>query len=200
MQLETFSETKRQATTKWREYKEAAKVSQDPVYKDLRKAYNALKGGKKLIDISKVIQKGGVHEDGTPKLAIAQAKTKTIYCQISKEGNVEYINNADSWGRPGNALVTDVSIAGCLPKNDSLSAAPHYGRRKVKAPVPLVPPRYLPQNLTDDYYILWEVDVWEMVPPTDPWLLKRITSSLFVALHGWDLTPVEKAVLKGRMY
>lgn len=193
MQLDQMSETRTTALQKWREYKDAEKQSSNPLYKDLRKIYNQIKSGKKVIDIFKVIQKGGVHENFHPKLAIAQAKTKKITCEYFQHGLVKFIND-DSWRR--RISTADVILENCLPKFQMQNS---FANQKITAPVPLIPPKFLPKVLTEDYYILWEVDVWKMIPPTDPWLLRRITKTMFVVLAGWDLTEIEKAVMAGRM-
>lgn len=40
---------------------------------------------------------------------------------------------------------------------------------------------------------------WAPVPPTDPFLLRHLGGTLYVVLAQWDLTPLEKAVLAGRL-
>ena len=198
----TIKEFRLEAHDKWKEYAAAEKKFRTPEYTDLKKVYAQLKNGKKVVDIFKVIQKGGVHIHWHPKMAIAQVKAKKVTCFYSKDGNVQYLNDHTSqW----NIKKTDVSLVNCLPKFDPtrLFTKESWGypeKFQLKAPVPPVPPRFLPKSITDDLYILWEVDRWEMVPPTDPWLLRRITKTLFVALAGWDLTDVEKSVMHGRMY
>lgn len=197
MKIETFTEVRTAALQKWREYKEAAKQSANPIYKDLQKVYNQMKTGKKVIDIFKVIQKGGIHESYHPKLAIAKASAKKILCKYRESGTVSYCHDLNAWRE----TKEDVVLPTCLPPiPKTIFTSTWQNELKLKAPVPPIPPKYLPKILTDDYYILWEVDVWEMVPPTDPWLLKRVTENHFVLLAGWDLTPLEKSVMRGRMY
>lgn len=195
MNLPTFTEEKKLATAKWHEYKNAEKQSTNPLYKDLRKVYNQIKSGRKMIDIFKAIQAGGVHENHHPKLAVAMASSKKIKCLRYQDGTVEFNNPNIRWQLSDRF---DVTLNACLPKF-SYTDNNKFRRMDLEAPVPLIPPKYLPKTLTDDYYILWEVDEWKMVPPTDPWLLKRVTKSLFVVLAGWDLTELEKSVMAGRM-
>lgn len=40
---------------------------------------------------------------------------------------------------------------------------------------------------------------WRPVPPVDPFLLKHLGGTLYVVLAQWDLTPLEQAVLAGRL-
>ena len=65
--------------------------------------------------------------------------------------------------------------------------------------VPLIPPRFRPSNNDlHRYHILWDVQgAWEAEPPKDPFLLSRIHGDLFAVLAVWDLTELERAVLKG---
>lgn len=74
-------------------------------------------------------------------------------------------------------------------------------RSDVVATVPTVPPRFVPNGSLHGYYILWEVDKWDEVTPPkrDPMLLKRINANAFVVMAAWDLTDVERAILRGRL-
>lgn len=198
MKLETLQDSKFEATEKWREYVAAEKMYRKPEYTDLKKVYNQIKSGRKLIDIFKVIAKGGVHVNHHPKLAIAKLGNKKVRCIYSHDGDVKFTTSSrDSH---------NVIIRKCLPEFDRTkvfekqSWGGYPNNFTLEAPIPIVPPEHLPKKVTDDYYILWEVDEWKMVPPTDPWLLRRITKTIFVVVSGWDLTDVEKAVMHGRMY
>lgn len=204
----SMTETKAQAAEKWREYVTAEKIYKKPEYTDLKKVYNQIKQGRKIVDIFKVIQKGGIHDNHHPKLAISKIDTKKLWCRYWPDGTIAFVNkgNWDNSG-PGDNSVLDVTLRNCLPifvrekviptTNSSSTWRPSF--LQLSAPVPPVPPQFMPKIVTDDYYILWEVDEWKMIPPTDPWLLKRITKTLFVVLAGWDLTELEKSVMHGRL-
>lgn len=205
----SMTETKKEAVAKWREYAAAEKMYRKPEYTDLKKVYNQIKCGRKVVDIFKVIQKGGIHDNHHPKLAIAKISTKKLWCRYWPTGEVCFINKS-GWRdeSPGDLSVGDVHLKNCLPMYVREKVIPladgssawRPSLLQLSAPVPPIPPQYMPKIVTDDYYILWEVDEWKMVPPTDPWLLKRITKTLFVVLAGWDLTELEKSVMHGRMY
>ena len=68
------------------------------------------------------------------------------------------------------------------------------GYRTSKAVVPSIPPRLRPKIAYSNLHILWEAE-WETVP-TDPMLLRHLDGALYVVLAVWDLTDLEKAVLK----
>lgn len=197
-----MTETKAKATELWHEYKAAAKTFKDPIYADLQKIYNQVKGGQKVVDIHKVIGKGGVHDNFHPKLAIAKATNKKVWCRYEQNGDVRYTNE-NEW----KVLKPDIVLPKCMPEipKEKLpvnrwNSTVRQGHFNLIAPVPLIPAKLRPKTLTDDYYILWEVDVWQMIPPTDPYLLRRITKNMFVVLAGWDLTEIEKSAMAGRMY
>lgn len=183
------------AREKWREYVAAEKIYRKPEYTDLKKVYKQLKDGQKIIDIFKVIAKAGVHANHHPKMAIARADRKELRCRYHHNGNVDYYNEDTSWRGKERFHLQE-----CLPAFDRTKVTPGDWSMDLKAPVPIIPGELMPKKLTDDYYILWEVEEWRRVPPTDPWLLRRITKTLFVVVAGWDLTELEKAVMHGRMY
>lgn len=211
MNVETFEELPEVARRKWKEYNEATKISNNPVYKDLKKVYNQIKGGRKIIDISKAIAKGGLNDKHQPNLAVAKASSKFVWCTFYPSGKTNFVNGSNYWSpnTARNPLKEDVSIDNCFPKWDrhQLHKEGLFPKNNdflpyemnLKAPVPMIPALLVPPKLTDDHYILWEVESWSIVPPRDPWLLKRITNTMFVVLAAWDLTELERAVMAGRL-
>jgi hypothetical protein len=194
MQIETISNIKESAHLKWKEYVKAEKETKDPVYTDLKKMYWQIKQGKVLIDISKIIKAGGCIKPGYPHLAICRATGKKVQCTYWEDGTVSYRDDQSQW-RDQDAVVR---IVNAFPK---VTFKPEWQRsHNIEAPVPLIPPRHRPKVLSPEHFILWEVDAWEMVPPTDPYLLRRITKYVFAIMEQWDLTPLEKAAMAGRMH
>ncbi|KKL76663.1 hypothetical protein LCGC14_2042670 [marine sediment metagenome] len=56
----------------------------------------------------------------------------------------------------------------------------------------------MPEGDLKNYYILWEVKLWEILPEVkDPFLLKRISQNMFVILGAWDITELERAIIEG---
>lgn len=64
--------------------------------------------------------------------------------------------------------------------------------------VPSVPVWLRPEGHLSEYHILWEAE-WEVAPPVDPILLKYVSGPMYAVIAQWDLTPVERAVLEGRI-
>jgi hypothetical protein len=206
MDLKQFSrnDVRGSATAEWKRYNDLCKTNGNPLYKDLKKLYWQLRNGKKVIDIHQVIAAGGVHA-GTfhPKLAICQATKKEVTCYYRQNGEVIFSSIEqrntfkDSYVSDVGAMlpeIPDAIIKAAFPKMQFL---PNGFR--LSAPVPLIPAQFLPDPLTDNHYILWEVDHWKKVAPVDPWLLYRITPTFFVVLSGWLLTELERAVMAGRL-
>lgn len=189
MQVELLKEEKEAATIKYKEYLQASKTCRDKTYDDLKRVYNHIRKGKAVIDITTAIPKGGVRENYHPNLAIAQASAKIVRCMYSRNGNVVF--RSDNKWRDKKA---NIEIKRCFKpwENGPWSL-------DLEAPVPIIPPRLRPTNLTDDYYILWEVDTWTPAPSRDPYLLKRLSPTLFLVCAAWDLTDIEMAVMAGRI-
>lgn len=211
MHVETFSEVKALASVKWRQYRDAEKKTggKEPLYTDLKKMYWQIMRGKVLCDITEVIKAGGVHEENFhPKLAIARADAKKVQCRYRSDGSIRFRTDTSNRWRE-NGFSSDVlANLSQIPKDhlrywNTWPKEPRWDYRSemnLEAPVPLIPPSHRPDELTYDHYILWEVDEWKMVPPTDPYLLRRITKNIFAVEAQWDLTPLEKAAMAGRMH
>lgn len=200
MELQSVNVDWFEAATKYREYANAEKQQsgylkqKEPLYKDLKKLYYQIKLGKKVIDIPQVISDGGQHPNGAPKLAIAEMDATVIYCRRYNDGRVIF-HHKDGWHWKVRA--NDFELHHVLPiYNDKIHGSNSYD---FQAPVPLVPPQFVPKQKMADLYILWEVDQWKPVAPVDPWLLKRITKTHCVVLNGWNLTPLERSVMNAHL-
>lgn len=189
MNVELLKEEKETATEKYKEYLQASKTCRDKTYDDLKRVYNHIRKGKSVIDITKAIAAGGVRDNWHPNLAIAQATAQKVSCFYSRNGDVQF--RSDNKWRDKKA---SIEIKSCLKtwKGDPWQLS-------LEAPVPIIPPRLRPANLTPDYYILWEVDSWTPAPSRDPYLLKRLSPTLFLVCAAWDLTDIEMAVMAGRI-
>lgn len=189
MQVELLKEEKEAATAKYKEYLQASKTCRDKTYDDLKRVYNQIRKGKAVIDITAAISAGGVRKNFHPNLAICRANVPKVYCRYDRNGDIVY--RIDSWRRTRSA---DINLEKCLPgwKDGPWSLS-------LEAPVPMIPPRLRPAKLTDDYFILWEVDQWTPMPSRDPYLLKRLSPTLFLVCAAWDLTDIEMAVMAGRV-
>lgn len=195
IELSEFQMTKAEAQEKWREYTKACKDNpKDKFLQDMKALYNQLKCGRKVIDINKVMARGGVFETGEPRLAILRADFDVVHLDYYVSGDV-YMSHADTWRF---SKVKDLSFKGIFPPlTDELLGRRHRIRANTIAPK--IPASLRPKGRLNNYWILWEVEEWKLVPPIDPYLLRRITPNMFVVVAGWNLTELERAAIAGRI-
>jgi hypothetical protein len=203
-----------QAQREYEAYREALKTKKDAFIHDLKVAYGHMRHGRAVLDVWHAFQEAGLDANGDPRIAIARADWRTVHFRkfndqygwwrdIRFQGlfsNIERTpHNAWSSGKLTDITRDDVTV----PKGTWKYPAGANGepdRRLLETAVPVVPARFLPDHALSNYYILWEVEKWDNVtPPRDPFLLKRVSPNVFVVLAGWDLTDLERAVLRGRI-
>lgn len=197
MELPLVKEYAHIAREKWVEYAKAVKKNPgDKMYKSLRNLYQQIYRGKKIVEISEVIKAGGLHNNSfAPMMAIAPADARDIYCIYRSSGDIMFSTYMNDY--QGDIQCRGVSINKCFRPLSSLELKDHPFGFRYKAPVPIMPPNVKPPKVLKTHYILWEVDSWSNVAPVDPWLLERIegTRNFFVVLNGWELSPLEQAVM-----
>lgn len=203
--VSVFDIDKKAAYKLWQEYRLANKNNpKDEFLGDMKKVYNQLKSGRKIIDISKVMAEGGINTRNEPKLAIALSSQKEVRCEYFYTGRVQFLNNKPSRYRNNFEFKRkiDIEISNVFPEILPLPGTkrqPWDNSKSMTAPVPQIPASLRPKGNLDNYYTLWEVEEWKQVPPKDPYLLRRINPLIFVVIAAWDLTELERAVMKGRM-
>lgn len=205
MDIEQFAINKKEAGELWRQYRDACKENpSDKFLKDMKQVYHQLKSGKKIVDISVVFQRSGLTFNGEPRLAIALASEKKVICNYHQSGTVIFINPSHqrqrySWNLSETAV--DVVIKNIFPQipdaNEKLHGSNHL---QLETMVPRIPGSIRPKGDLGKYYVLWEVEQWKIVPPRDPYLLRRINDNIFVVLAGWKLSELERSVMKGRVW
>ena len=172
--------TKAQAIQELEKYEGATSV-QDRL---IARAYRAIKRGKRVLDLFDSMRIAGVDELGRPKLAIARLDWKSCELKYWPHDATVHFREVPRWGGSKKAISLPAS---CLPG----LIAP---KSSLQAVIPSVPPKYRPET-PKLFHILWEAD-WKDVP-VDPLLLKHVGGSLYIVLAAWDLTAVERAVLRG---
>lgn len=168
-------------------------------YEALMKGYRAIAAGQQVIDLHKVMHAAGVQEQtGYPTLAIGRADWRDTHVTMSGEGQARFTGRSTSW--------TSQRMAGEVRLPIDTYDRELYRRwwkqsawdGRAKALTPMIPPAGRPTHGLSNYYILWDA-VWEPQPPTDPLLLKHLGGALYAILFAWDLTPLEQAVMRGRL-
>lgn len=199
MDITTFAMRKKKAHTLWKEYVAAVKHNKKDEYlKDMKAVYNQLKSGKKLVDIQTVFERGGINDQNQPKLAIALGSSKQCFCRYTQQGRIMFSHKSFGWDSR-----EDVIIRGMPKLPDSMFTANQRWElhKDWQCPVPMIPASVRPPKKDmKHYYVLWEVDQWKPIPPRDPFLLRRITPNMFVVVAAWNLTELERAVMKGRVH
>lgn len=179
--------TRGEAEIQYTKYCALLKKHPSEQYKTLKKAYYAIKQGNQIIDIYKALEQAGTFSDGYPRIAIARAHMQKIQYRPTR-----WSGSAGFYAPEGiNAQI----------------AIPNFGWAKRiskrETVVPLVPAEHHPDSSLRNYHIIWEVEEggWKPVPvpPGDPLLLKRLSKNLFVVLAMWDLTELERAVIKSSL-
>lgn len=190
---------KEQAAEKWKEYLELEKQKSTKEFREFKQIYHQLSKGKAVLDLFETIKKVGVNADGEPRIAIAPANAPACWFRKIEQTQGRFQSSESLW-----RYSTPESIQvpkGTFPSwkrtenNDII-------RSLIKAPRPSIPPEVSAKvgvSLRYPYYVLWEVEKWEPEPPRDPLLLRRVSNNIFVLIAKWNLTKLERAVMRGRI-
>jgi hypothetical protein len=171
----------------YREYKKHLHYQQ-PMDAEIQRAYQLISQGRVVIQALESIKNAGVGEDGYPRLAIVRADKARVTCRMDLNGGCTF----DSPGHHRGSRGQQFSLpADSFPRRASWLTP---GR----ASTPLVPVHLRPRRGLANYHILWEA-LWEPEPPVDPYLVRRIGGDLWLVVAAWDLTEVERAVMRTRM-
>lgn len=185
MNVTTIEMARQEARKHFQEYRQAVKETKRKEDVALMRGYRALANGQTLIDVGQAISGAGVNERGQPRLAICRADATHCLAEITSRGAVRfYMDENYRWARTLKARKV------IFPNGTYKDVKEWHG----KAVVPSIPPRLRPKVEYSKLHILWEAE-WEAVP-TDPMLLRHLDGSLYVVLAVWDLTALERAVLK----
>ena len=185
-------------------------------YEDALKGFEALARGTKLIDLDEVMANCPLDEKGRPKLAIARHDRKQVKFEWGPHTyrasfHTDFERAAEPWN-PLESLTIRVNMGREHGRTRLAAAAwssTGYYQQPVKvegyALVPMVPLDVRPKTgIPEKACILWEVEEWsdrrlDVTPDTDPYLLKHVTGSLYAVIAEWDLTELEKAVMRKRV-
>jgi len=185
METNLISMDPAKAREAWQNYRAAIKHKHTKEDEILLRGYKHLAKGKKILDLIDVMQTAGIDNLGRPRLAIARASWEM--CWLYKSSSTVTFSR-DRWTSP--------RATHCLV-NIPAQALPHSGDTlyNLKARVPSIPPRFKPAGSIDLYHILWDA-TWEQEPPHDPILLRHLGRNVYAVLASWDLSPLERALLR----
>ena len=187
MNVETLTVDRETAHQMWKKY-QTHRHNQSKIDADIERIYKVIAEGKVVINALASIVGAGLNAEKLPKLAIARADARTVFLNASSDGSA--------------TMASDMRyVTGRTAKNRfsafQRGAFPGINTSKwdCRALVPHIPPDIRPKRGLQNYHVLWEVEVWEMVPPVDPMLLRRMGEDIWLVCGAWDLTPVERAVM-----
>ncbi len=172
------------------EYRDAVRARHSKEDEAIMRGYCQMSRGKQLIDLHEVMRATGVDELNRPKLAIVRADARWCFYECYSVPQFRATDRRFGYGTK--------SMQVNLPENFFPRLWQESRRNNtLRAVVPIIPPALRPAHALSNYHILWEAE-WEVVP-TDPILLKHVGGALYAVLASWDLTPLERSVLSGRL-
>jgi hypothetical protein len=199
MDVSTITMDPADAERRLKEYRRHKHHAADSEYQRAAVAYEQLAKGTPLVILSEAINNAPRDAKGRPRLALARADRRQVMLEWNGQRDAVF-NSAE----PGVAhrgrwpeLVIEVRLERGLPDNVSLWSGRGY------ALVPMVPPDVLGNRAPKTHFILWEVEAWAdsrigAAPDRDPYLLRRVADDLFAVVGEWDLTDVERAIMRSR--
>lgn len=192
MQVESITMERERARELYRAYKTHINWERPEEY-DIMRTYQLIAQGHVIVRALESIKQAGLNEKGYPKLAIARASAKWCHFRMGSRGDACFSDD-----RPYRRRGSRDHIE--MPDGSFGSSTKYVaGYQNVRAMVPLIPPQHRPKRALENYHILWEAE-WEKTPPVDPYLLRRIgKTDMWMVLAAWDLTPVERAVMRTKM-
>jgi len=196
MNVETITMSPEAAVAKLEAWRHRLKRNPDPEarkeYEGAMAGYKALAKGTAVIDLTKVMAACPRDEHHRPTLAVTRADAKTVGLQVTSDGCAIFAANGRRWVR-SNARWGSIL---------EFKVAPVVGillLQQWRAIVPMIPLDVGPERIDlARHAILWEAN-WKKEPPTDPMLLRPLAGSLYAVVAAWDLTPLERAVISGRL-
>lgn len=173
-------------------------------YEAILAGYRALAKGTPLLDLDEVMATCGFDDKGRPKLAICRANRECVKFEW-RDGSHCRFTPADprmTWSRQeADRREVLLSRPGKATYRTEYGLNSYYGYARV----PLIPADVRPPHGTEkDWFVLWEVEKWaderrEIMVDRDPYLLKHLGGSLYAVIAEWDLTELERAVMKGNL-
>lgn len=189
----------------------AVKPEEKKEYEGLWRGYKAIAAGQQVLDLQQTLTAAGVQEDTLfPRLAVCRADARVCRCILKGDGSVVFMDEAARW-RGGSKRKVSLPV-NTLPSFNTqwqqgggtnryrpggILERQHWNS-EATAVVPIVPPHLHPRAALANYHTLWDA-VWTPAPPKDPLLLRHLAGQLYAIVAHWDLTPLEQAVLRGRL-
>jgi hypothetical protein len=177
----------------------------------MERAFAELAKGTPLIDPVQAIREAGWRDEGRPRLALCRADQRFCHWQVWRSSRWWDVDTRMDRGnyapmtwlftgrrearQSGNQRAANLRI-----EVDQVDIEPPVAPKPGLAMVPMVPPDVITDGRGCDlskHFVLWEVESWDAAPPVDPMLLKPIGGDLYAVVAQWDLSELERAILRG---
>lgn len=205
MEAVTLVMPRHQARVAYLEYRRFVHANRTPEDEALTAAYREIARGNPVIDLPATMRSAGLGADFYPKLAIMRADKPKCKVHVEQNGSATFTDG--EWhGRTPKSLRVQLpadTFARWSQRYDATAGWSNVGRPQnfktdAEAIVPTVPAQLRPKTNLDRFQILWEA-VWSHAAPRDPMLLKPLGGPFYAVVAVWDLTELERAVLRGRL-
>ena len=196
MNIELIKINRDHAVAQFRAYRDAVRERHSDEYAAIMRGYKALSKGYALLDLGEVMKRAGLDAHQRPRLAIARATGKHVYCRVAIDGRAQFCIRHD-WYRSSRYCCVALPQGTFSAQSQTHEKWERTWHQEAKALLPLIPAALRPKASLENYHILWEAE-WETVP-RDPLLLRHLSGMLYTVVASWDLTPIEQAVLRGRL-
>lgn len=201
--LETITLDKETAKTKYLEALEAEKVNKAKHLTDLKKVYWQLAKGNKIIDLFETLKKLPLNADGDPAIGIAPLQARTCFFEKLDDGGGIFGGERIAFWKhkPGEIRLPAKTFGPWQAEKFTNEYGTHVRlkNKSLQAPVPVVPPQHADLLTASDMYIIFDTPKWQPAPPDDPIIARRITANLFAIQAKWNLSKIEKAIIRGRL-
>lgn len=198
MQTVLIKSSAHQARQKWLEYRDAVRegcgTKSDEI---LSKAFYALSRGRRVLDLGETMRSAGLDEQLRPRLAICRADKRLVrfvywsYAPSFYPGGI----GSPHWSKLARRKINMTQLPRRTFEEHWAQSWEWRQQVRLSARVPSIPPSIRPSRKRLKHYkILWEVD-WEDVP-ADPILLSPIGGHFYAVVAQWDLTELERSMLR----
>jgi hypothetical protein len=193
MDVSLIVEPKVEARRRLQAYRAAIHRKADAEYSAAEQAYKEIANGRALINLTEAIQMAPVDAKGRPMLSVGRADRRQVKLTLGDNFNFD-TGYKRRRGRAANGDL--IRVPRLVP--DRTRWVEGY------ALVPMVPPEVKRHHDLGRCHILWEVGQWadseiRATPDRDPFLIRHIGGDLWAVLGEWELTDLERAIMRGRI-
>ena len=210
MEVQTIEMSQKEAREKLAAYERVLHRTSDPEIAAAIEGYREMAKGRKLVDMQQVFRECPVDNIGRPRLALARADRASVRLLWTPRSSwCHFLTNADlRFDRTWPELIRSIHM-GRQHDHCTIKSWEGTGRATPEelsgyALVPMVPPDVLrARSMRRNRWVLWEVEEWSdsrltPEPDRDPYLLRYLEGTLYVVVGEWELTDLERAIMRGR--